>query len=160
MAKKKKREKTPKQNRTLNMLLSRAGLDGEDARDYLEGVCGKRYRREMDFYDFQKAIKDLSEKHNIRIGGDKPRASAHLPKIERKPGGKESDLITPWQMDYIAKLYAGIGADGVAQIEMNKRTVKKPWPQTIGQGQKIIQMLLDMKRRDYRVGNRTDRKGK
>jgi hypothetical protein len=145
-----KREKTPAQNRTLNWLLQEAGLFDEAARDYLEARCGKRRRRDMDFYDFKKVIDDLSYKTGLKPGETAPRPGTQ--KIEQprtKAPHKKTDPITPDQMDYIGGLYVKIGADGAAQIAMNKRTIKKSWPQTVGDGQKIIEMLKDMIERGY-----------
>lgn len=163
--------KTPKQNRTLNYLLTEAGLDGDLLRDYLESVCGKRLRRDMDFYDYQKCIKDLNEKLGGRIkdtmgagaaagrkvqpdAGHGESAEAAPPKIH----GRLTDPITAAQMKYIQRLYEQLGADKARQIELNRRTCKKPWPQTIGQGQKIIQMLLDLIKRNYDVNKIEDAK--
>lgn len=147
---KKNREKTPKQNRTLNWLLTEAGYDpnSEEARDVLEAACGKRKRREMDFYEYQEAIKYLTEKM-----GRKPGGSNYAPQPEPAPKkpGKPTDYISPEQTAYINGLYDQIGATPEQRIEINRRTIKGPWPQNIGEGQKIIQMLLDMTGRGYMV---------
>jgi len=134
--------KTPKQNRTLNMLLTAAGLDGDTMRDYLESVCGKRLRREMDFYDFQKAIKDLNEKtgNSLKTAAYNPPAKHETPK-DKMPG-KDSDPISREQTELIFNLHAQAGAvSSKAQAGIARKAIGKYFPATVGDGRKMIEAL-------------------
>jgi len=134
--------KTPKQNRTLNYLLTEAGLDGDTLRDYLESICGKRYRRDMDFYDFQKVIKDLCEKNSKSM-----KTTYQTPAVKRvapkdKLPALESDPISREQTDLIFKLHAQAGAvSSKAQAGITRKTIGKIFPVTIGDGKKMIEAL-------------------
>jgi hypothetical protein len=148
------REKTPAQNRTLNWLLNEAGLFDDHARDCLQSVCGKRYRRDMDFSDYQRAIDAISRMYGIRIKGSKGRIieGRQGQRHEPLPKLRKSDPMTGLQREKMFELYHEIGAVNVRQQRgISEKAVGKPWPFTVGEAQKVIEALKNMKDRGYRM---------
>lgn len=144
------REKTPAQNRTLGWVLQQAGLFGDDARDCLQTVCGKRYRRDMDFYDYQRAIDTISRMYGIEVKG---RGGKGKPR-EARPELRPTDPMTGLQREMMFGLYHDIGATDVRrQAGIAQKAVGKPWPFTVAEAQKMIEALKSMKRRGYHMGS-------
>jgi len=70
-----------------------------------------------------------------------------------KRGMRKDDPITPTQQERIQAGYMAIKADSLkAQMKLNERACKRPWPQTIEEGQKVINMLNNMVRKGYKLG--------
>jgi len=147
---KKQREKTPKQNRMLNWLLGEAGLFDDEARDYLESVCGKRYRRDMDFYDFRKAIDDLMGKLKKKPETAKPEIFERRERAEPCERRDKSDPPTPEQLIYIREMLESMGADHKARARWCKRQTGYVFPMNVGDAQKLIEALKSMNDRNYR----------
>lgn len=127
------RAKTPKQIRTLNMLLSDACLAGEDVRDYTQLVCGKRFQREMDFNDYQKCIDDLMSRLGVKIVKSKARKR---PMDKTEMTGKQR-----WLMQ---KIYTKLGANFRQQIAFNQKQIGKDWPATELEARKLLTALEAM----------------
>jgi hypothetical protein len=135
------KQRTPAQNRTLHMLLSRAGLYDDDAREYLQSVCGKSRRSDMDFEDFKKCIRDLE----LKLGNPLKKTRARAERAAR-PQGRGTDPITAEAKEHATRLFADLGADARARLSFTRRVLKKDWPQTRADGQKLIQALTCMQR--------------
>lgn len=139
-----RKEKTPEQNRTLNMLLNRAGLFGEDARDTLETACGKRRRRDMDFGDHLRAIKYLNDQMGKPLQKKKPRKPREL-----RPGGTDADRPTLDNVRYLYALLEQMGATGTRRTDWVWSQIQKEAPSTRGELKRLTEAAKAMRARGY-----------
>jgi hypothetical protein len=138
------KQKTPEQNRTLNYLLNRAGLFGEDARDTLETACGKRRRRDMDFGDHQRAIKYLNDQMGKPLQSKKPRKPREL-----RPGGTDADRPTMDHVRYLYELLEQMGATGTRRTDWVWSQIQKEAPSTRGELKRLTEAAKAMRARGY-----------
>jgi len=142
-----RREKTQKQNRTLNWLLSKAGLDASDegTRDYFERVTGKRRRTDMDFYDYRKMINKVASDYGIAINGCKATATeeASGPREPRTAQRRDpGEQITNEQRELLFRMYQQAGISGTkAQAGVCLKATGKMFPETVGDAAKVIEAV-------------------
>ncbi len=153
--KKNTKKMTPKQNRNLHRLYCELGFDEEMRRDVCELVVGERSMRSSSRAKATKLIQELMRRAGElpADGGDGPVRKYKHPAAKEQ--GDPNSTITEAQKMVLAGWFNFMGADTAkARADFCKRQIKKPWPHTVGEAQKMIESLKKMhkERPDYRFG--------
>jgi len=144
------------QRRNIFRLFKSLGIT-EDGyrRETTAAIVGKESLRELTASDGVRLIEEL-----MRRAGEAPpesgaesqvvRVYPHRASRERR---RKTDSVSAWQIEQIRLAYAAMGADLEAQRTFNTRQIKRPWPQTVGEAQTILNSLKAIRQRDpnYRM---------
>ena len=128
---------SPKQIALLHVAKRELGLDDGNYRAVLSLYGGAESAKDVTQAGFSRLMKYLA-----RIGFKAP-AFTGRPKRQHDAGA----LIGPWQTSKIESLYTALGMDTAGQQKLCKRVIKKAWPQTRGEANKMIECLKAMARR-------------
>lgn len=126
------------QKAILHIAKQQLSLNREMYEAILYGAAGVRSSVDLDNAGFDKVMSRLEE-----LGFEN--------RAKKKPARRRSrpqDGITPAQQQLIRELYQELGWDDVARhVGFNKHQVKKPWPQTRAEANKVIEGLKAIKRK-------------
>jgi hypothetical protein len=130
-----------KQKALIHVAKTQLCLDDDRYRDLLRSTCGVESSKELSFTQYDKLLKRFRElgfriKHQGR-GHRQP----YLKSPDRDPGG----LPSPAHLKKINDLYEQLGwTEPERRIGLNQRIIKRPWPQSRAEANKIIEALKSM----------------
>ena len=129
---------SPKQIALLHVAKRELALDDGNYRAVLSVHGGAKTAKEITQAGFSRLMRYL-----IRLGFKAP---AYTGRTSRKRDA--GALVGSWQLEKLKKLYTEVGID-TAERQQNlcKRVIKKAWPQTRGDANKMIECLKAMARR-------------
>jgi hypothetical protein len=140
-----------KEKALIHVAKAQLGLDDDRYRDLLRSTCGVESSKNMDYNQYDKLIKrfrELGFKLVLKTNPEKKHLQPSLKATDRDPDAIPSPALTY----KISSLYAELGWTGERQMGFNNRVIKKPWPQTRTEANKIIEGLKAMiARADKRV---------
>lgn len=130
-----------KQKALIHVAKTQLGLNDDRYRDLLRSTCGVESSKELDYFQYDKLIKRLRELgFRIKHQGQGHR-QPYLKSPDRDPGG----LPSPAHLKKLNDLYIQLGwLEQERRIGFNRRVIKKPWPQTRNETNKIIEALKSM----------------
>ncbi|MGE5605455.1 MAG: regulatory protein GemA [Bacteroidota bacterium] len=128
-----------KQKALIHVAKTKLGLDDDRYRDLLRSTCGVESAKELDFIQYDKLMKRFREL-GFKISHKKGHRQPYLQAPDRDPGG----LPSPAHLRKVNELYEQLGWGQERRIGLNKRIIKKPWPQTRAETNKIIEALKSM----------------
>jgi len=124
------------------------GMDETLLRDLVESETGSRL--------ISSLSRDQASDVLNRLSQDRP------PRRRRRQRGDPGALITREQAQTIEHNYEDLGLQPQARATFNKRMCGKPWPQTVGEAQKIIEArraMLERKRPASAMIEQLDQRG-
>lgn len=134
--------RTPEQNRKIWGLVAKLGQISGRGREWAEGImrliCGGLTGSESTSQLTPEQADRLIAELQARIGGRGPGVGGS----KTKPAPDPHAIITRDQQRVLDHMYKDAGIS-VPQA-FNQRTIKKPWPQTRGEANKIYQALEAM----------------
>lgn len=130
-----------KEKSLIHVAKTKLNLDDDRYRDLLRSTCGVESSTELtfDLYDkLMKRFKELGFHFQPKNGR---RKQPYLTAPDRNPDG----LPSPAQLQKINELYGQLGwNENERRVGLNKRVIKKPWPQTRTEANKITEALKAM----------------
>lgn len=126
-----------RQRALLHVARRQLGLDEENYRSILRQAAGVESSRDLDPAGFDRVMEVLARM------GFSPRR--RYPSGRARGAPDPDALVTPAQQKRMADLYTELGWTILErQRGFNRRVVHKPWPQTRGEANKIIEALKAM----------------
>jgi hypothetical protein len=130
-----------KEKSIIHLAKNHLGLSDDEYRDILRAATGAESSKDMDYHQYDKLLqrfKELGFKVTSKTNG---RRQPYLTAPGRDPGA----LPTPAQQKKLNDLYDELGwAENERRIGFNRRMLKKPWPQTRAEANKITEALKAM----------------
>jgi phage gp16-like protein len=135
---------TTEQLKLIHVARRELALDEESYRDILREHAGVTSAKELTNQGVEAVLKHF-RRLGFRVKRSKPRDHRH-----------PDSTLTPRQQDLVSALFGDLGWGLKRRMGFTKRLCQgNPWPQTVKQGQALIEALKAMRAREY--SERTER---
>lgn len=132
-----------KKKALLHVAKAQLGLDDDIYRDILEQETGVRSSTKLNNKTFSKVM--------LRFETLGFKSRRYKPPSRKSRENKPDEIVTPGMQKFIEDLYNKLGwQDSKRRIGFNRRQIKKPWPQSRAEANKVIEGLKAMIRRGYK----------
>ena len=138
------------QKALIHVAKNQLGLDDDSYRDLLRSTCGVESSKDLNFIQFERLMKRLQELGFVLVLKDNPKKRHHQPYL-KAPDHDPDALPSPAQNFKINELYQKLEwTDNNRRLGFNNRVIKKPWPQTRSEANKIVEALKSMVAREQK----------
>lgn len=128
-----------KQIALIHVAKNQLGLDDDRYRDLLRAVCGVESSKELNYIQYDKLLKRLREL------GFKHKKQGHRQPYLKAPHRDPDALPSPAHLKKLNDLFEQLGwMEPERRTGFSRRVIKKPWPQTRTETNKIIEALKSM----------------
>ena len=139
-----------KEKALIHVAKSQLGLDDDRYRDLLRSTCGVESSKNLDVKQLDKLMQRFKDLGFVLQPKEKS-LGKHLQPYLKAPDRDPGSLPAPAHLQKINHLYDQLGwTENERRIGMNKRVIKKPWPQNRDEANKIIEALKSMIAREQK----------
>lgn len=135
------------QKALLHVAKADLGLEDDTYRDILRSIAGVESSKDMTPIDFERVMARMKE---LGFKGQRPHRPAKIRAASRDPLA----LPSPAQLHRLNTLFEELGwYQNERRVAFCKRMLRKPWPQTRQEANKIIEALKAMAAREKKGAN-------